>query len=244
MSLEQQRELQTTRELLGNNLLSVIGSEDPSPDNVLSWVSSLSSLTQKPDEISSSLASSSLKMSLSILIGIQESGLGYLSALPLITSMDLLVSSFGSSLSRRCLLPSSYSSPTSFTGEFTNMLSSFSNVIGNELLVGQDPVSILKCSFRMSVTKFPQGLSPSFDTLTSLSLAPSIQNNLSINLVIPQSSLEKFIGSSPQTIGISLQNVSLLLEKGYFASVTICLCLYFLARISPAILYKSMSLLT
>ena len=75
---------QQARVQLAVSLQSVMSSEDVTSDNVVGWVSSLSALTQQPDEISPSLATDTLTIAANILSGVQSSGVSYESALPLL----------------------------------------------------------------------------------------------------------------------------------------------------------------
>jgi hypothetical protein len=160
------------------NLFDLIDQDEPTADGVTSWISTLGSLAQAPEELSENSVVSSLDIVDTILNAEATQSLpleSYRLLLDTLDSANQAMAMFSSPSSSRRILLSSDSSPSIFSP-----LDAYSQQILDGMFEGQSEISDIKTSFRL--------------------LCQLIDLNVSSTLFSPQTEMEMLLGAAPSSV--------------------------------------------
>jgi hypothetical protein len=151
---EEMRSRQLLREKLLSNILSVMSKEEVSDSSVLSWVSSIVSLTQRVDELSVSSRESIWNGIRYILESALSSSIPFsyaskvVSCIPSLMWQDADVAELRSSNMTSEAVSALISRSVNMTSELLRM---YSELVASSIVVGENPVTSVTSLFTMSV---------------------------------------------------------------------------------------------
>ena len=230
---------QAARAQLIDGLNNLTKLEDPSPQVVESWTTSLSSLTSNPEELSLSAIEIASTLAETIISNAIEMNMPYTKTEGMLEALDSLASSSSqhtvSFKSRRLgrsvrshsgnesgdefdTLSTAVSGSGSGIGsgsgsgsiadggnqgnqrlqQLTSVLTSYTSHVASQLVVGEDPLSVIKSNFRMTVTVGVGVADPSHDSSRS-GLEGSYHE---VIMAAPLSPFEKYLGHVPSSFTV------------------------------------------
>eukprot|EP01040_Poterioochromonas_malhamensis_P002977 gene2977-3164_t len=193
--VEQKRNL---REQVIAGIQQYVSLQDANEQSVSSWIDSMNDATQNPNELSEHSVSTVLDVANYAIKVATENGFDSSSLSSIVTSLDALASAVALKERRRRLTSGSSSNNGGIGGvELMQTLSNYSQLIGQQMLPGQEATSAVQSNFRFVVQSVASTSSISSGR-RMLSSSAACASNISITL--PQSSLEQFVGTEESAI--------------------------------------------
>lgn len=192
--VDQKRNL---REQVIAGIQQYVSLQDANEQSVSSWIDSMNDATQNPNELSEHSISTVLDVANYAIKVATENGFDSSSLSSIVTSLDALASAVASNERRRRLTSSGSSSSGGIGGvELMQTLSNYSQLIGQQMLPGQEATSAVQSNFRFVV----QSVASTSSTSSGRRILSSTACASNISISLPQSSLEQFVGAEESTI--------------------------------------------